>query len=258
MTALLSVALVATLHAPPSWCVRWLTWLFPCGPKRPGIERTAVLRRDATITETYRVRWTSDGRGNPDSLVFTATAVPQPPIVRRVANPAFPLTLSVTWQDPPLGDSLVTQGCARVQRRALVSSLACSPTRTYRSVDVAPPPPVVDTTVQIAAFWMDPRGTLSLSRTDSLELCSFVRFADGAVATSRDAQVGRCAVRLAVYQQGRLPTVAQQQVADTACGPLPGVSVGPWSLRLWPGQTGPIGRLRVAGPHTCRAWLYAS
>lgn len=198
--------------------------------------------------------WTSDGRGSPDSLLFTATAAPQSPIVQNRANPLFPVTLSVTWQEPVPGDSMVTQGCAKVKRRGLLSSQACSVRRTYRGIDVPPPPPVVDTTLQIATIWIDPRGLLTVAQTDSLELCRFMQFRDGVVAISTDAQVGACAVRLTRYQAGRRPTAAQQAMADTSCRPLPGMA--PWAVVLRPGDTGPIGRLTVLGLH--RAWLHGS
>lgn len=174
--------------------------------------------RAVAVTESYSVRWTGDGNGEPDSVLATATATNQSPQSRALAKPfVWPVILSFTWQAAPIGGSITTQACARVKRRQSYSTSACSATRAYVTPDVPPPPPVVDTTaLQVLGVEVHP-DTLKLHVGEARQLCAFAAFADGRFAV-RAVERPQCdSMYVRVIPPALRASAAQQARADSVC-----------------------------------------
>lgn len=187
----------------------------------PRMERTfGEARRTQTIVgqvnERYTVRWTADANGPVDIVELTTTATGRPNQVQRVESPVFPVQFSIAWLNIPVGTSITTRGCARVKRRTLWSTSACSVSRTYTISDSAPPPPTVDTTLSIGALIIKP-DAVTLPTFGTQQFCAFIRFRDGKVAMrAQDGSV--CSTEYTKLPASvRTPNMSQQVIADTTC-----------------------------------------
>lgn len=221
---MIGVALALALLAPSESSCGWLGKLLGLCREvgGPALVRLSGEIHDLgngafVVSERYTVRWTGDGRGNADTLQFGATATGQPDQIQAVGNPTFPRTFNITWNDPPVAGSITTRGCARVKRRLLWSTYACSTERTYSTPDQPPPPPVVDTALVQIGLIAKPDSLPSMKPGETVQLCAFIRFGDGKVAM-RAADASLCSTHYASLPASvRNTSPAQRASADATC-----------------------------------------
>ncbi len=183
---------------------------------RTSLSRARVVQAGDSIAVQHVIRWSDDGNGGPDSLVVTESATGRGQQRRVYRTPAAPVNVSFMWVSPAPGDSVSGTITAQLFRRRMQGGLA-SRQWQYRRSDVAPPTPVIDTSLTIAALRLEPNA-ITLEPGTSRQLCPLFYFGDGRVVL-RSTDVSACGsiYTSATTASERAVTAAQQAIADAVC-----------------------------------------
>jgi hypothetical protein len=186
-------------------------------PKKPATMALVSIRvRADTVTVTHRIRLgVSDGKGAIDSVLVTETGG-----TFGSQAQAFPgrdtTFVTFSWIGTA-GQTLSGQVCAKTKRRGVSSSATCKPWSKVIP-DIAPPPPIIDTTLRVFGLMVRPRlDSLALGATGPCQ-CVFFRFTDGAIAEAAKDRAQCDAIYMVQTEPPRRARVSpgQQAVADTA------------------------------------------
>jgi hypothetical protein len=145
---------------------------------QPAPKWLKVSTTRATAT-TFRIRLSWTAAGTPDSILTRATNAGS---LSGHRLPGTAVRDSFVVPVPVLGSTTSGTACVQSKRRGLLSTEVCAPW-TFANVDVAPPPPVIDsvrTDTTVAAFVVKPE-VVNLLAGQSQQFCGFVQFGDGQV-----------------------------------------------------------------------------